>query len=89
MRCLIIILIILIVVRLLSSREGLTNKPNEKERQQMVESVLQNKNLFGNTSDMLTTRNVLPWMDAISYEDLRKLYRHEKFTKSNINNIFD
>lgn len=68
--------------------EGLVSRPNVLHRESMASDVLQNKHIFQNDKLNITQiRHRMPWMDAVVFEDLRKLVRENKFAKENIYNV--
>lgn len=67
-----------------SRKESLVSKPSNDERDRMSREVMSNRQLFTNKHVMQDARLYMPWMDAITYEDLRKLIRDKKFTLKNI-----
>jgi hypothetical protein len=44
----------------------------------------QNKELFAGGSDFELARDKLNWLDAITYEDARKLHRNKSLSANNI-----
>ncbi len=67
------------------NREGLVNKPNPIERENMVTQILNSKRVFGQSLN--SARSELPWIDAVVYEDVRELISDNKFNKDQLNNI--
>jgi len=87
------ILVLIILAKLLlnnsgcgcNGSEGLTARPADGRRETMSSQVAQNKHMFQNDEmDVHQIRGVFPWMDAVVFEDLRKLVRENKFDKQNI-----
>lgn len=74
-------------MNMFSSKEGLVTKPTDLQKSAMADSVLSNKELFQNKADLQSTKNKLNWVDAVTYEDIRKLAHSNKLTKSNIMNV--
>lgn len=69
-------------------RDGLVARPNDVKREAMVATILKNKNIFvSDTMDIRAIRYYMPWMDAVVYEDIRKLCRSGKFFKKNIYDV--
>jgi hypothetical protein len=68
-----------------SKCEGLVSRPAHKKREQMTDVVMNNKDIFTNDQMRVSyIRSVIPWIDVIVVEDLRKLIRENKFDKKNI-----
>ena len=68
-----------------SKCEGLVSRPTKENRERMTSYVMQNKDIFTNNQmDVSSIRTVMPWMDAVVVEDLRKLVRENRFDKKNI-----
>lgn len=65
--------------------EGLSSAPSAAQREIMTNQMLNNKKLFNTSLD--STKQILPWIDAVVYEDARSLISLDKFNKKNINNI--
>jgi hypothetical protein len=82
------ILVIVIVVYFLCKcrTEGLTNKPSKEQKQYMLNQMLNHKELF--STSLENTKNKLPWVDAVVYEDVRSLIYKNRFDKNNLGNIF-
>jgi hypothetical protein len=64
--------------------ESLTSRPNNKDKDEMVNQILHNQRLFNKNSEIYKLRHIMPWIDAIILEDLRILIRENKFNKLNI-----
>lgn len=67
--------------------ESLTTRPNNEEKNGMISEVMKHADLFRNAGNLELARNEMPWMDAIVYEDLRRLMSRNKFNKSDIANV--
>jgi hypothetical protein len=87
----IIVLVILVKFVMMSnccgsSRcEGLVSRPTHKNRERMADVVMKNKYIFTNDQmDVPAIRSIMPWMDAVVFEDLRKLTRENMFELKNI-----
>lgn len=63
--------------------ECLVSKPTGVEKEYMASDIINNKNLFI-SNNMSEVRQILPWMDAITYEDVRKLIRHNDFNTASV-----
>lgn len=89
MREFIILLVCLLILNLFITidRECLTSKPSDKQRKMMVEQILSNKELFSGNYNLDTAKNNIDWLDPISYEDLRNLYRKNMFHNDKIKQI--
>ena len=81
-----ILLLIKIVIKWVdSTQECLVSKPNNMERMHMARQVLTNQELFHNNKSTLPNiREKIDWMDAITYEDIRRLSRADKLNYQNI-----
>ena len=78
-----ILLIIVYLEKRNTTSEGLTTKPTDKSVDILSKEVVENKNLFKNSS-LSNAKRKLPWVDVIIYEDIRKL---DNFTIENIKKI--
>jgi len=89
------VLILLLIVAVLAKymkrmaySEHLTVRPNGRQKELMVNQVLKEKHLFENgRAEIPDIRHIMPWMDAIVYEDLRILSRENKFNKKNVSRV--
>lgn len=79
-----ILIIALLIVMLTSNYECLVSKPSDQMRQKLSMQIEQNKELFSNSSDFELARDKLYWLDAITYEDARKLHRNKSLSANNI-----
>jgi hypothetical protein len=65
--------------------EGMVSRPTHETRERMTEAVMVNKHIFVNDRmGVPSIRSVMPWMDAVVFEDLRKLTRENRFDQKNI-----
>lgn len=82
------VLVIYLVLKILNcGKEGLVNRPNSSERAAMVSVILKNPQLFDMSINLDDARNVMPWMDAVTFNDIKQLSRTGKFNTNNINSI--
>lgn len=65
------------------SNERLIARPNDARREQLVREIIRSKNLFRQAT-LAETKQILPWIDVITYEDMRHLLRDGKFTEPHI-----
>ena len=79
-----ILIIALLIVMLNSNYECLVSRPSDKMRQKLSMQIEQNKELFAGGSDFELARDKLNWLDAITYEDARKLHRNKSLSANNI-----
>lgn len=77
------------LITMYCGKEYLVSKPNKQQKKDMIREVMKNKKMFTNKYRMDDVKVKIPWMDAVSYEDLRRLYRTNKFTNSSVDNIFN
>lgn len=84
------LVILLLLIWLVNRRscEGLTNKPNDAQISEYTQQALQNAELFKTYDTFYKARDIMPWLDAPAYEDLRKLYRQNKFNADSIQHVF-
>jgi len=95
-----IIIVVLIVlyfwILYKMSKEHLVIRPSKKQLNNMIDQVMQYRNLFDTQYiknkpdlDMYTIRKVkMPWLDAILYEDIRRLVHAKQLTRQNLRKIF-
>lgn len=79
-----ILLLVLLWHRCGRTTDGFESKPSAVVAEQMATQMMSSKNKF---RDLEKLRQSLPWMDAITYEDGRRLIREGNFTKQNILDI--
>ena len=80
----IILIIVLILILSISNTECLTVKPSEAVKKRLSEDIVNNKHLFTGGSNFDIARNKLNWLDAVTYEDARKLHRNKMLDSNNI-----
>lgn len=68
-------------------RDNFTDKPTEKERIEYAKQIMNNKHTF--QENFYTAKNKMEWMDAITYEDVRKLIRENNFNEKSIISILN
>jgi hypothetical protein len=78
--CLVILVIVLI--RCLNKQEGFEQRPSMVEKEKYVNQLLSHTSTIN--QGLSTTQVVMPWIDAVTYEDSRTLIREGKFNKQNI-----
>lgn len=89
--CLIVVLCIVIILLLLrypNCKEGLTSKPTDADISRYSSEVLQNRELFNNSS-FYNARKKMPWMDAIAYEEIRLLAMNNNLNNNSVNSVFN
>ena len=64
--------------------EGFDSKPSREQALRMAEQMSAHKDKFDSLDG---ARRHMPWIDAITYEDGRRLIRDGNFNKQNILNI--
>jgi hypothetical protein len=78
------LLIGVLLNRILSSQnEALVNRPTANEKREFANIILNNSSIFYNGT-LDKARDVMEWMDAILYEDLRKLAHSNKLNIDNV-----
>ena len=80
----IILIIVLLLILFSSNTECLTVRPGAVAKKQFSNDIVNNKHLFSSTSNFEVARNKLSWLDAITYEDARKLHREKMLDSNNI-----
>lgn len=85
-----LVLLICVVVLLLkltmSNKDFLVARPNSNKREGMVKNIMAHKVLF-EKSDLNTAKYKMPWLDAITYEEVRSLILSNKFNAENIRRL--
>ena len=82
-----LVILINIMMDLICSneREFLTARPNDSEKNNMTREIMSNRKIFEDPPISIEeVRMGIPWMDAIVYEDIRRLVREKKFNDVNI-----
>jgi predicted type IV restriction endonuclease len=85
---LIVLLFIIASMMCKTSEEGLISKPSDRDINIYIVEVIKNKNLFGPHGTFYAARELMPWLDALTYEDMRKLLRENRFTADEIQHAF-
>lgn len=67
-------------------QEGLTSRPTDAEKKYLIGELLNNKELFSSKT-MADAKNKFEWIDAVTYEEARKLALSNKFNAENIEEI--
>lgn len=70
-----ILVVIIIVMVMMPRREGLTSRPNEQSKKLMANQIMDAAHMFNDNSSLDSIRTKIGWMDAVTYEDMRKLSR--------------
>lgn len=83
------VIVTLILLKVLTNcqRDSLITRPDHATRETMAADVLKNKRIFNSAVDVSDIRHRMPWMDAVIYEDIRKLSQTGKFEKKNIYDV--
>lgn len=68
-----ILIAVLVYILFRSSTECLSVKPSNLVKMQLADEIVKNKELFNNRYRFDEARNQLSWLDAVTYEDARKL----------------
>jgi hypothetical protein len=68
-------------------RDNFINKPTEKERIEYAKQIMNNKYTF--EENFYAAKNKMEWIDAITYEDVRKLIRENNFDENSIISILN
>jgi hypothetical protein len=76
---LLILLVILIYV-IINKKEYFTDRNKQAEKR--ADTIITNEKFFN--SDFYTTRTIIPWIDAITYEDVRRLKHNGKLNKNEL-----
>lgn len=69
------------------SRAYFTGKPTASEKIIYVKQIVSNKLIFD--EDLYTAKSIMPWIDAITYEDIRKLIRENNFNEETILSVLN
>jgi hypothetical protein len=86
----ILCILVVFVIALVSTnyKEGLVSKPNDAEKVQYFNDIVNNKHIFGGQGTFYEAKEKMPWMDAIIYEDVRQLARQNNLNKNSVNSVF-
>ena len=76
-------LIIILIYMFLDKKEYFNNREPLAEKH--AATIINNKHYFNN--DFYTARAVMPWIDAITYEDVRKLKHGGNLNKETLINL--
>jgi hypothetical protein len=76
-------LLIILAYIVLDKKEYFTNRETLAEKQ--ADHIIKNTHYFN--SDFYTARAGVPWIDAITYEDVRKLKNGGNLNKNNLIDI--
>lgn len=76
-----LLLLVLLYIKCNDRKEFFETKPNSHDADKMSDIMLLNKDKF---RKMTLAKKIMPWLDAITYEDSRRLIREGNFTKRNI-----
>lgn len=68
------------------AREGFVAKPTPKEAIKYGGEILQNKNLL--RVGFQESKNAMPWMDAVVYEEARQLELKNNLNNKTVNMLF-
>lgn len=79
--------IIFLVWQMTCNRDGLVNKPEGKEKQQMIKQILQNEHLFENHVNLAKGLNQMPWLDAITFNDVKQLKRKNQLNEQTLDGV--
>jgi hypothetical protein len=83
--CILVLLFLLMNCK--NKKDGFDSKPSELQKQKFTDEIIKNRSDF--VSDMYSAREKMPWLDAITYEDVRNLIRENNFNKESILNILN
>lgn len=84
---LLVVLLVLVYCYKKSDRSAFTNKPSELDKQNYTNQILAHKQVF--ISDFYAVRKIMPWIDAITYEDVRNLIIQNNFNKKSILSVLN
>lgn len=76
-----IAVVYLVWSKCINTTDGFDNKPNAEQMESMSQTMLTHNDKFDRLDK---ARKYMPWIDAITFEDSRKLIRDGNFTKQNI-----
>lgn len=76
-----VLLLVLLWLKCSKNTDGFESKPNRAQADHMAEVMLSNQDKF---RTLESAKEFMPWIDAITYEDCRRLIREGNFTKQNI-----
>jgi hypothetical protein len=68
-----------------SNTDNFSHKPNSEESEEYTNTILANRGKF---ASMNTAKAQMPWLDAITYEDIRKLISKDQFDKKHVSSLF-
>ena len=83
----VIILALIWLIRKWYKLDGFSTKPTAEQVTQYTSEMLTNKHVFSGGS-IDDAKNVMPWIDPVSYEDARSLHRKNKLNAETIRGIF-
>ncbi len=83
----IIIIILLYLLFIKNNKEGLSSKLSLDNKKKLANDIINNIELFTNGENLYKIKNKFSWVDAIIYEDVRKLKHDNKINLENIINI--
>lgn len=70
-----------------SDSEGFVSKPTDADIKKFSDSVLQNNQIFhGGT--FYEAREKMPWIDAVTFEDLRILHKNNNLNGTSLREVF-
>jgi hypothetical protein len=76
-----LLLLSLLWLKCSKNTDGFESKPSQMQADHMADVMLSNKDEF---RTLESAKKFMPWIDAITYEDCRRLIREGNFTKQNI-----
>lgn len=78
-----IVLVVLLLMLLYKPKntDGFDSKPERHQAEHMASQMMDNRERFRSLDNV---RRTMPWMDAVTYEDSRRLILGGNFTKQNI-----
>jgi hypothetical protein len=84
---LLVVLLVLVYCYKKSDRSAFTNKPSELDKQNYANQILSHKQVF--SSDFYAAREIMQWIDAITYEDVRSLIIRNNFNKKSVLSVLN
>lgn len=81
-----IIVVIILLIHVNTSKEGLTNKPSNEQIKHMSSDILNNKYLFNSQSNFYSARNKISWIDPVIYEQIRMM---KEINRENLSSVFE
>jgi len=86
------IIILFFIIRLITGNkctscaisESLVAQPNGAEKEKMIDDIIKYSFMFKQNISISNMRFVMPWMDAVLLEDIRRLLKNKQFDRAHI-----